>query len=97
MMPAFESFQVGKLVLEVMKAVHPPPPHFYVYNLYIQLYNYIYNLYSTSMSWTSSSKGGGKSQLYEQILVPGRSDPTFLAMLNLAAEAVEEKDCSSHP
>lgn len=42
------------------------------------------------MSWASSSKGGGKSQLYEQILVCGRPDPTVLAMLNLAAEASVE-------
>lgn len=65
MTPAFESFQVGKSILEVIKAAWPPSPHFYVYNLYIQLYNYIYNLYSTSMSRTSSSKEGWKSQLYK--------------------------------
>lgn len=65
MMPAFESFQVGKLICEVIKAVYSPSPHFYVYNLYIQLYHYIYNLYSTSILETSSSKGGGNSHLYD--------------------------------
>lgn len=58
MTPAFESFQVGKLILEVIKAVYSLSQHFYVYNLYIQLYHYIYNLYSTSILKTSSSKGG---------------------------------------
>lgn len=67
MMPAFESFQVGKLILEVIKAVCSPSPHFYVYNLYIQLYHYIYNLYSTS-SLKTSSNGGGNSQLYNTYL-----------------------------
>lgn len=85
MTPAFESFQVGKPILEVIKAAYPPHLHIFMYIIYIYIIIYITYIAQVCLGLLPLREEESLS-FTRQILVPGGPDPTVLTTLNLATE-----------